>query len=51
MATNVNGKKSGILFTTGLEQSELTEPRKALEKAGVETTLVSCRGEDPGHEA
>jgi protease I len=35
------GKKIAILSTDGVEQSELTEPRKALEKAGAKTALVS----------
>src|ERR1700731_2439538 len=35
------GKKIAILSTDGVEQSELTEPRKALEKAGAKTELVS----------
>jgi protease I len=30
-----------ILATDGVEQAELTEPRKALEEAGAKTTLVS----------
>jgi protease I len=37
----LDGKKIAILSTDGVEQSELTEPRKALEKAGAKTELVS----------
>ncbi|MET0384846.1 MAG: type 1 glutamine amidotransferase domain-containing protein [Polyangiales bacterium] len=33
--------KVAILVADGFEQSELTEPRKALEEAGVKTTVVS----------
>ena len=33
MATLLKGKKIAILATDGVEQSELTEPRKALEAA------------------
>lgn len=35
------GKKIAILATNGVEQSELTEPRKALEEAGAQTELIS----------
>ena len=41
MAHELNGKKIAILATDGVEQVELTEPRKALEEAGAETDLVS----------
>lgn len=41
MKYNLSGKKVAILATDGFEQSELEEPRAALEKAGAETTLVS----------
>ena len=42
MATGkLSGKRVAILATDGVEQSELTEPRKALDEAGAETTLVS----------
>jgi protease I len=34
-------KRVLILATDGFEQSELIEPRKALEKAGIETVLAS----------
>jgi protease I len=37
----LNGKKIAILATDGVEQVELTEPRKALQEAGAETVLVS----------
>lgn len=41
----MNGKLSGlkvaILVANGFEQSEMTEPRKALEQAGAETVLIS----------
>jgi protease I len=37
----LNGKKVAILVADGFEQSELVEPRKALNKAGAETVLIS----------
>jgi protease I len=40
--TSLNGKKVAILVATeGIEQVELTEPRKALEEAGATVELVS----------
>ena len=41
MSPQLNGKKIAILLTNGVEQSELTEPRKALEEAGAKTFLIS----------
>lgn len=41
MASNLQGKRIAILATDGFEQSELTEPKKALEEAGAETVVVS----------
>ncbi|HEX8944829.1 MAG TPA: type 1 glutamine amidotransferase domain-containing protein [Gemmatimonadaceae bacterium] len=42
MARNdLNGKRVAILATDGVEQSELTEPRKALDDAGATTVVVS----------
>ena len=40
---NLTGMKVALLVTDGFEQVELTEPRKALEAAGAETTLVSLK--------
>ena len=40
MAT-LKGMKVAILATDGFEQSELIEPRKALDQAGAETSVVS----------
>lgn len=37
----LHGKRIAILATDGFEQSELIEPRKALDQAGAETTLIS----------
>jgi protease I len=37
----LKGLKVAILATDGFEQSELTEPRKALDKAGAATEIVS----------
>ena len=41
MAGKLDGKTIAILATDGVEQVELTEPRKALEDAGAKTELVS----------
>lgn len=41
MADKLQGKKVAILVENGFEQSELMEPRKALEQAGAKTTVVS----------
>jgi protease I len=41
MAGKLDGKKIAILATDGVEEVELTEPRKALEEAGAQTDLVS----------
>ena len=38
---DLKGCKVAILATDGFEQVELTEPRKALDAAGAETTVVS----------
>ncbi|MGH7712652.1 MAG: type 1 glutamine amidotransferase domain-containing protein [Gemmatimonadaceae bacterium] len=38
---NLAGKRVAILATDGVEQSELTQPRQALDDAGAETVLVS----------
>lgn len=37
----LQGMKVAILATNGFEQSELTEPRKALEEEGARTVLIS----------
>lgn len=37
----LEGKSVAILVADGFEQSEMTEPRKALEKAGARTALIS----------
>lgn len=41
MDAKLNGKRVAILVAQGFEQSELAEPRKALEEAGAETKIVS----------
>lgn len=41
MKTSLTGKKIAILVTDGFEQSELVEPRRALQEAGATTSLVS----------
>lgn len=40
----LSGKKIAILATDGFEQSELFEPKEALEKAGATVEVVSLRG-------
>ena len=37
----LNGKRVAILVAEGFEQSEMVEPRRALEQAGAETEIVS----------
>jgi protease I len=47
----LDGKKIAILATDGVEQVELTEPRKAVEQEGADVTLVSLQeGEFQGFE-
>jgi protease I len=41
MESGLKGKKVAILATDGVEQSELVEPRKALDAAGAQTVLIS----------
>jgi protease I len=41
MEKNLNGLKVAILVADGFEQSEMTEPRKALDQAGAQTVLIS----------
>jgi protease I len=38
---SLRGKRVAVLVTNGFEQVELTEPKKALEKAGAEAPIVS----------
>jgi protease I len=38
---NLQGMRVAILATNGVEQAELTEPRKALDNAGARTTLIA----------
>ena len=40
----LEGKKVAFLATHGVEQVELTEPRKAIENEGAETELISLEG-------
>ncbi len=46
MAEILNGKKVAILATDGFEQSELYEPKRALEEAGAEVSIVSIKDKD-----
>jgi len=41
MNADLHGKKVAILATDGFEESELLEPRAALQEAGAETKIVS----------
>jgi protease I len=41
MPNQLNGKRIAFLATDGVEQVELTEPRKALDAAGAKTEVVS----------
>jgi len=41
MPHQLNGKRIAILATDGVEQVEMTEPRKALDAAGARTELIS----------
>jgi len=43
MAQKLAGAKIAILATDGFEQSELLEPRKALDEAGAKTEVVSLK--------
>ena len=43
MAKNLSGRRVAILATDGFEQSELADPRRALEDAGAATEIVSLR--------
>ena len=42
---NITGMKVAILIEDGFEQVEMVEPRKALDQAGAETSVVSPRSE------
>jgi protease I len=41
MASSLRGKRIAILATDGFEQSELIEPKKALEESGATTEVIS----------
>ena len=41
MANDLKGKRIAIIATDGVEQAELTEPRRAVEDAGATTELLS----------
>jgi protease I len=41
MATELQGRKIAILAADGVEQSELDQPREAVEQAGAQTELLS----------
>lgn len=41
MTNNLSGKKIAVLVDNGFEQSEMTEPKKALEAAGAKVDIIS----------
>ncbi|WP_413568103.1 type 1 glutamine amidotransferase domain-containing protein [Bdellovibrio sp. HCB117] len=43
MTPSLKGKNIAILATDGFEESELFEPKKALDDAGAKTTLISLK--------
>jgi protease I len=43
MAGPLQGKKIAFMATTGVEQVEYTEPRKAVEQAGAQVELISLK--------
>jgi protease I len=43
MSNELSGRKVAILATDGVERVELEEPRRALDGAGAETTLLSLK--------
>ena len=43
MAEKLSGKKVAILATDGFEEVELTKPKKALDDAGAQTTVISIK--------
>jgi len=44
MASTLKGKKIAILATDGFEQSELMDPRRALDEAGAKTEVIAPKG-------
>jgi protease I len=46
MDASLRGKKVAIVVTDGFEQSELTEPRRALQESGAETRIVSPKDQE-----
>jgi protease I len=44
MKPNLTGKRIAILATDGFEQVELEKPKRALEKAGAQTAIISPHG-------
>ncbi|MEO8289128.1 MAG: type 1 glutamine amidotransferase domain-containing protein [Chloroflexota bacterium] len=41
MANKLEGKKVAIVVANGFEQVEMTEPKRALEEAGAQTSIIS----------
>ena len=52
MGQNLKNLKVAILVADGFEQSEMAEPKKALDEAGAKTVIVSpCQGKVKGWKA
>lgn len=48
MSEKVQGKKVAILATDGFEESELLEPKRMLEEAGIQTTRRDPKDDPEG---
>lgn len=46
VADELKGKRVAFLFTEGAEQAEVTEPLKAVKKAGADVDIVSLENGD-----
>jgi protease I len=44
--TDISDKKVAIIVADYVEEAEFTEPKKALEDAGVEVTVISTKGDE-----
>lgn len=50
-STQLQSMRVAILATDDFEQSELAEPKKALEEAGAQALIVAPHRGNPGHES
>lgn len=46
MTENLKGTRVAVLLTDGVEEPEFTEPKKALQDAGADVTVISPKGGD-----